>query len=73
MGLSFPVLERAVESAGIPLVGRRTCARADRAPDAGTRRLLLLDEPTNDLDIPTLEILEESLAGVFRRAGAGDA
>jgi ABC transport system ATP-binding/permease protein len=23
--------------------------------------LLLLDEPTNDLDIPTLEILEESL------------
>ncbi len=24
--------------------------------------LLLLDEPTNDLDIPTLEILEESLS-----------
>jgi ATP-binding cassette subfamily F protein uup len=24
--------------------------------------LLLLDEPTNDLDIPTLEVLEESLA-----------
>jgi len=23
--------------------------------------VLLLDEPTNDLDIPTLEILEESL------------
>ena len=23
--------------------------------------ILLLDEPTNDLDIPTLEILEESL------------
>src|SRR5437773_11330040 len=23
--------------------------------------LLLLDEPTNDLDIPTLEVLEESL------------
>ncbi len=25
--------------------------------------LLLLDEPTNDLDIPSLEVLEESLAG----------
>jgi ATP-binding cassette subfamily F protein uup len=25
--------------------------------------LLILDEPTNDLDIPTLEVLEESLAG----------
>lgn len=25
--------------------------------------LLLLDEPTNDLDIPTLEVLEESLSG----------
>ena len=24
--------------------------------------LLLLDEPTNDLDIPALEVLEESLA-----------
>ena len=24
--------------------------------------LLMLDEPTNDLDIPTLEVLEESLA-----------
>src|SRR5262249_62163128 len=24
--------------------------------------LVLLDEPTNDLDIPTLEVLEESLA-----------
>ena len=23
--------------------------------------VLLLDEPTNDLDIPTLEVLEESL------------
>ncbi|HEU5197419.1 MAG TPA: ABC transporter ATP-binding protein, partial [Methylomirabilota bacterium] len=25
--------------------------------------LLILDEPTNDLDIPTLEVLEDSLAG----------
>src|SRR5207245_11405051 len=29
--------------------------------------MLLLDEPTNDLDIPTLEILEESLI-VYRGA-----
>ena len=35
--------------------------------------VLLLDEPTNDLDIPTLEILEETFAGISRRAGAGDA
>ena len=35
--------------------------------------VLLLDEPTNDLDIPTLEILEESLLEYHGRAGAGDA
>ena len=35
--------------------------------------LLLLDEPTNDLDIPTLEILEEKSAGVSGRPGAGHA
>ena len=35
--------------------------------------VLLLDEPTNDLDIPTLEILEESLLEYRGRAGAGDA
>ncbi len=33
--------------------------------------VLLLDEPTNDLDIPTLEVLEESLNGVHRRISAG--
>ena len=30
--------------------------------------LLILDEPTNDLDIPTLEVLEESLAGSRARS-----
>jgi ATP-binding cassette subfamily F protein uup len=35
------------------LIARAMCEPAD---------LLVLDEPTNDLDIPTLEVLEESLA-----------
>ena len=35
------------------LIARLMCEPAD---------LLILDEPTNDLDIPTLEVLEESLA-----------
>ena len=35
--------------------------------------VLLLDEPTNDLDIPTLEILEENLLEFRWGAGAGDA
>ena len=35
--------------------------------------VLLLDEPTNDLDIPTLEVLEESLVGFSGRIGAGHA
>ena len=35
--------------------------------------VLLLDEPTNDLDIPTLEILEESLLEYAGALGAGDA
>jgi len=35
------------------LIARLMCDPAD---------LLILDEPTNDLDIPTLEVLEESLA-----------
>ena len=34
--------------------------------------LLLMDEPTNDLDIPTLEVLEESLQRLPGRAGAGN-
>ncbi len=34
--------------------------------------LLILDEPTNDLDIATLEVLEESLMELHRRPGAGD-
>ncbi len=28
--------------------------------------LLVLDEPTNDLDLETLDVLEETLAGLFR-------
>jgi ATP-binding cassette subfamily F protein uup len=35
--------------------------------------ILLLDEPTNDLDIPTLEILEESLIIVLGLNGKGGA
>ena len=34
--------------------------------------LLILDEPTNDLDIPSLEVLEESLSE-FPGARFGDA
>ena len=30
--------------------------------------VLILDEPTNDLDISSLEVLEESLPGIFRAA-----
>jgi len=40
---------------------RRAGPRVDRTIDAAACGRLLLDEPTNDLDIPTLEILEESL------------
>ena len=35
--------------------------------------LLVMDEPTNDLDIPTLDVLEESLLEFPGRAGAGHA
>ena len=35
--------------------------------------VLILDEPTNDLDIPSLEVLEETLADFPRGGRAGDA
>jgi ATP-binding cassette subfamily F protein uup len=43
------------------LSGRRAGACADRPLMLQPADLLLLDEPTNDLDIPTLEVLEDSL------------
>jgi ATP-binding cassette subfamily F protein uup len=47
-------------------VGRLSGGEQARILIAGLMRepadLLILDEPTNDLDIPTLEVLEESLA-----------
>jgi len=43
------------------LFRRRTRAGAHRRLMLQEADLLLLDEPTNDLDIPTLEVLEETL------------
>jgi len=43
------------------LSGGEQAAGPDRAAHAAAADLLLLDEPTNDLDIPTLEVLEDSL------------
>jgi ATP-binding cassette subfamily F protein uup len=47
-------------------IGRLSGGEQARVLIAGMMRdpadLLILDEPTNDLDIPTLEVLEESLA-----------
>ena len=38
-----------------------------------TADVLMLDEPTNDLDINTLEVLEENLMDFSGSAGAGNA
>ena len=61
VGSTLPVHRRATQSAGGRLSGgeraRVLIARLMLQP----ADVLLLDEPTNDLDIPTLEILEESL------------
>ena len=47
--------------------GRLTLARAFARPS----NLLVLDEPTNDLDLETLDLLQERLAGVSRHRAAG--
>ncbi len=51
--LEVPVAQLSGGERARVLIARLMLAPAD---------LLLLDEPTNDLDIPTLEVLEESLA-----------
>jgi ATP-binding cassette subfamily F protein uup len=51
--LELPVGRLSGGEQGRILIARMMLAPAD---------LLMLDEPTNDLDIPTLEVLEESLA-----------
>jgi ATP-binding cassette subfamily F protein uup len=51
--------------------------RRARAADAGARarrspsNLLVLDEPTNDLDLETLDLLQELMATTRRHGAAG--
>ena len=59
----FPVPARAGAHAGGRAVGRRArAADAGRARWRGPSNLLVLDEPTNDLDLETLDLLQEMLA-----------
>ena len=62
VGQALPVPARAARAAGRPPVGRRAGPHSHRALMLEPADLLILDEPTNDLDIPTLEVLEDSLA-----------
>ena len=62
VGQALPVPARAARDAGRPALRRRAGAHPDRpAHAASPPTCSILDEPTNDLDIPTLEVLEESL------------
>ena len=62
LGEALPLPLRAARDARGPPLGRRAGARGAVARlMLEPADLLLLDEPTNDLDIPTLEVLEESL------------
>ena len=61
MGHAVSFRARESESARGASFRRRARPRPDRSLMLQPADVLLLDEPTNDLDIPTLEILEESL------------
>ena len=62
MGGAISFHGRRSQSSGGPVLRRRARARILIAQlMVQPADVLLLDEPTNDLDIPTLEILEESL------------
>ena len=61
VGREIPVQERATQSAGRAISGGERARVLIAQLMLQPADVLLLDEPTNDLDIPTLEILEESL------------
>lgn len=60
MGEAVPLQRRSARHDRRQPFRRRAGARPHREPGQPAD-LLILDEPTNDLDIPTLEVLEESL------------
>jgi ATP-binding cassette subfamily F protein uup len=63
-GLSqgLPVRSVADRGAGRIAVGRRAVAAAAGARICRESNLLVLDEPTNDLDLETLDLLQEVIA-----------